>query len=1143
SGTGTATIAYQVEANTSVAQRVGVITVNGQTHTVTQAGSASGSCTCTLSAASAQMAANGGPGSVVVTAGAACQWNASVNAAWIRLTASSGTGTATIAYQVEANASGAQRVGVITVNGQTHTVTQAAGGPEPVGPSTCFAVFEPGASLAAQGATQGTVEVRTETGCAWSVQSSAGWLRVNPAAGTGSTRLQWSVTANTGLEERVATLSAGGISFVLTQSGLAPSGAPSITRVVNDADKTEAVAAGMRVLVRGASLAAGEYAIEKPPCRTTMGGVSVDVIAAGQTKAAALFAISPTELGVQLPYDLAAGDVELRVKHGGGVSAGYRMKMAAAAPRIYRVQHEDGSPVNGDRPAIGGEVVDVLTTGLGAVAPMIAANAVAGDGGETGPAQRTVEQATAALGGRVAEVLYAGLVAGSSGQYNVRLRVPAGVDTGEIPLAVWIGDAESPATTVAAKTAWTEAGLGTIGAAGGEVQAGGVTIGAGAGVLPEGTVLRVRRAEGASEVLIDGIPEARSGELVLALDLGGEADGETMIAIKEDGLPGLTFLRAEVVNGKAKVRVPASGDAEAKAGRDARSSTPFSWMAWAVSGWDHRRSSKGLFTVFFEKKRRSELSSKVDMILEALDTAHQQLGEKVRLSWESRKQWPIEVTISEFTGADKDKWGSEGSVRFGKEGQTICLNTRFMTTDEEMRIMVGTAAHELFHVLQNLYDARSGLYIAKQGGTAPWVWFEEAASTWFERLVVSDPETYIPSTLRPGIGPRAAGSSDNFAFLKEGLGRTRSQEHGYGASMFLQFVSDELGAEKVGAALKPIGQGNWWTNSVDPLTALEDALGGASIMKYWREFCERYFAGAVYGKKLMFPTPELFAGMTGERHVFQGPSDGGKDYGWSAPPLSAEVVLFNFRNANFPKDTPVRIRFRDSKNYEVGAHLYRMKTLPDGSVTWTKAGDPATAFEFLNGEEFGANGEHLLLMTVNPWKTEGQHKVSVRAGQPKFKNGLIRLNGGGSFRTETIQDGSYRNPHVKVNGNEVEMWSYTTSVVSGGTATYATRAKFILKGALLERLEYYYRNARPGDVYEYEVILKNLPRTEVTNSFDGSGDVRWFVFEAGTAASKTGVADKVVKYYGKRIFQGKEYPQEWNDRQTIEVRLIAPDPE
>ncbi|MBL8175026.1 MAG: BACON domain-containing protein, partial [Bryobacterales bacterium] len=105
SGTGAAVIGYQALANTSGAQREGVITVNGQTHTVTQAGSASGSCTYTLSAASAQMAANGGTGSVVVTAGAACQWNASVNAAWIRLTASSGTGTATIAYQVEANTS------------------------------------------------------------------------------------------------------------------------------------------------------------------------------------------------------------------------------------------------------------------------------------------------------------------------------------------------------------------------------------------------------------------------------------------------------------------------------------------------------------------------------------------------------------------------------------------------------------------------------------------------------------------------------------------------------------------------------------------------------------------------------------------------------------------------------------------------------------------------------------------------------------------------------------------------------------------------------------------------------------------------------------------------------------------------------
>jgi hypothetical protein len=100
-------------------------------------------------------------------------------------------------------------------------------------------------------------------------------------------------------------------------------------------------------------------------------------------------------------------------------------------------------------------------------------------------------------------------------------------------------------------------------------------------------------------------------------------------------------------------------------------------------------------------------------------------------------------------------------------------------------------------------------------------------------------------------------------------------------------------------------------------------------------------------------------------------------------------------------------------------------------------------------------------------------------------------------------------------------------------------ARFVIKGPLLEKVSYYYTSDRPGDRYEYQVELKNVPRTEVVNSFDE----KWYVFEAGTAASKVPVADVLTTYRGVRIYQGKTYEQAWNPRDAITIRLLAPEPE
>jgi Divergent InlB B-repeat domain/Calx-beta domain/Viral BACON domain/Bacterial pre-peptidase C-terminal domain len=86
-----------------------------------------GSCTYSLNPTSQSFGSSGGNGSfAITTTSSGCAWTAVSNASWIT-TSSSGSGNGTVNFAVAAN-TGTARTGTISVNGQTFTVSEAAGG-------------------------------------------------------------------------------------------------------------------------------------------------------------------------------------------------------------------------------------------------------------------------------------------------------------------------------------------------------------------------------------------------------------------------------------------------------------------------------------------------------------------------------------------------------------------------------------------------------------------------------------------------------------------------------------------------------------------------------------------------------------------------------------------------------------------------------------------------------------------------------------------------------------------------------------------------------------------------------------------------------------------------------------------------------
>ncbi|MDA2929078.1 SBBP repeat-containing protein [Acidobacteria bacterium AH-259-O06] len=84
-------------------------------------------CTYAISPTTQSFEAEGGTGSVRVTAPSGCNWTVVSNASWITITSgSSGSGNGTVTYSVAANTSTSLRTDTLTIAGQTFTVTQEA---------------------------------------------------------------------------------------------------------------------------------------------------------------------------------------------------------------------------------------------------------------------------------------------------------------------------------------------------------------------------------------------------------------------------------------------------------------------------------------------------------------------------------------------------------------------------------------------------------------------------------------------------------------------------------------------------------------------------------------------------------------------------------------------------------------------------------------------------------------------------------------------------------------------------------------------------------------------------------------------------------------------------------------------------------
>ena len=171
-----------------------------------------------------------------VTTAIGCNWSASSNnPTWITISSNSnGIGNGTVGYTVSANTAISSRTGTMTLAGETFTVTQT-------GTLCTYSITPTSQSFNPTGGT-GNVKVSAPSGCGWVASSSVSWINIiSGSSGSGDGTVNYSVSANTSISKRTATMAIAGNNFTVTQVGAVgqiPTSCPkSISPVGNFFDK------------------------------------------------------------------------------------------------------------------------------------------------------------------------------------------------------------------------------------------------------------------------------------------------------------------------------------------------------------------------------------------------------------------------------------------------------------------------------------------------------------------------------------------------------------------------------------------------------------------------------------------------------------------------------------------------------------------------------------------------------------------------------------------------------------------------------------------------------------------------------------------------------------------------------------------
>lgn len=217
------------------------------------------------------------------------------------------------------------------------------------------------------------------------------------------------------------------------------------------------LAPGTLITIRGTNLADSNASSDQLPLPRELNGVEVLL---GNRSLPLLF-VSKDQANVQVPYDVPANTRhQISVRRGEDLSVPESIAVTEAMPGIFTknqsgtgqgvIARKDAGYVLAEpgTPAAVGETVVLYCTGMGAVLPSVEAGSAA----SAEPPARVPAAVDVSIGGRSAEILFAGLTAGRVGVYEIHAKVPEGIEASDtVNVTITVAGQTSPSVTMAVK--------------------------------------------------------------------------------------------------------------------------------------------------------------------------------------------------------------------------------------------------------------------------------------------------------------------------------------------------------------------------------------------------------------------------------------------------------------------------------------------------------------------------------------------------------------------------------------------------------------------------------------------------------------------------------------------------------------------